>query len=277
MRVGRAKRQLALSLLLGLTVWSAALPAAAYHSRKEPLITDNAYLLPAQSIQVGLWRVDVGVHRAITLGTYHFAWFLGLANLSVKWHLFHDEKWAGAARASVFRLDLAKLAKLGSDSNAAFWILPFELPVTRAFGERYDLSASLIYTYLAVTGNYAPADFEGVAAASNLQLTATFDARLTRTFAMFLQGRTLLFQTLAASGSSTLTLDDYTTAEIAASAETNALDVQNGSSILAGGVLSFAYFNVRFGMGYGNWSLPAINLVLPDKRVFYDVDLYLRF
>lgn len=275
MRRRWTKHQLALSFLLSVVCCAA--PARAYHSRAEPLIVDNAYLLPAATAQVGLWRVDIGMHRAVTMGSYHFPWFLGLANLSIKWKLFVNEKWATAARVSVFRLDLAKVAKLGSDSSATFWVLPFEFPVTRALGEHVDLSASLIYSYLAVTGRYDAQDFEGVAAASNLQLTSTLEWRASKYFAFILQGRALLFQTLAASASSTIQLDDYTTAEIAASGSTSALEVKNASSLLVGSVLSLRHFNLRLGVGYGNWSLPAVNLMLPDKRVFYDVDLYFRF
>ena len=42
-------------------------------------------------------------------------------------------------------------------------------------------------------------------------------------------------------------------------------------------VFSWKVFNLRLGVGYGNYSIPGINLVLPKKTLIPDLDFYFRF
>jgi hypothetical protein len=265
------------SAALLCALWLVAAPARAYHTRQSPIITDNAHTLGRRVWNVGLWRADYGLHDAITIGTYHWAWFFGFANLGLKARLFSNERWALSLAPSMIRVDLAKLSKAGADSHAVLWVVPSELSVSRTFKERYVVSSALVYTYVWATGSYDPSDAHGVLALSNMQLTGTFEWRATRSVALLAHVRTLLFQQLGASVKSQTQLDAYTTAEVEASGQSSALDIKHGSSLMLSTVLSMKRFNLRGGLGYGNWSLPAANLVVPRKTPIFEVDLYFRF
>ena len=48
-------------------------------------------------------------------------------------------------------------------------------------------------------------------------------------------------------------------------------------SIVPGVSLSYQYFNLDFGLGYGNIWLPIVELPLPGRSVVPEIDAYARF
>lgn len=267
-------RAVALALLVAAWLSSRAL---AYHTKETPLLTDHAYTLEQGELQMGLWRFELGVHRAVMLSTITLPWLLGVSNVTLKTRLYQGEKWAFALEPSAYQLDLARLARLKGDSKADLWVLPVELVATRNFHDEYVWSFGAVYTHVAVVGSYDKQDFDGVVAVSNAQLTSTFEWRTSKVAALVLHYRLLMFQNLAASVRTDLELDRYTTAKIRASAKSSVFDVANGSSLALSCVFSFQTFNLRVGAGYGNYSLPAVNLVLPERTFFPELDFWWRF
>ena len=75
--------------------------------------------------------------------------------------------------------------------------------------------------------------------------------------------------------SSTAQVDSFTTADIQANAEIDA--IQNAWIIQPGFTFSWQRFNLQVGLGYGNFFTPGLRLVAEQKGFTPDFDLYFRF
>ena len=60
-------------------------------------------------------------------------------------------------------------------------------------------------------------------------------------------------------------------------AELDALDVKNAYSIVPGMAFSWKTFNLRAGLGYGNFNVGGVNFVFPRKTLVPELDLYWRW
>src|SRR5690606_26112399 len=105
----------------------------------------------------------------------------------------------------------------------------------------------------------------GTAAASNLQAALSFEWRVNRVTALIFQSRYFALQQLGGAGTVSLDIDDATDAHVTASGAPVFADVNQGFSISASALFSFAHFNLRAGVGYGNYNLPGFNLVVPER------------
>jgi len=169
-----------------------------------------------------------------------------------------------AATLGVFRFAPEALDKETGD--AVLTIVPFDLVGSWRIDEDWTLSPGIVYTVVTLKGSYDPAQLQGAAAVSNLQLVASLERRLTRVTAVVLHGRYLAFQNAGGRVASTLHPDRFTTVELQGIASTDALDFPGAFSIVPSVVFSWKVFNLRLGLGYGNYSVPAVNLVLRRRR-----------
>jgi hypothetical protein len=111
----------------------------------------------------------------------------------------------------------------------------------------------------------------------NLQTILGLHWMLSRSWALYAQSQHLVVQTAGARIDVTLTIDEKTTAHLVAEGESDAVDFGGANSLLVGGIYSGESFNMRAGIGGGNWSLPVINFVVPNKGLILDLDIYWRF
>jgi hypothetical protein len=268
-------RPRALAFLLATT--ALLLPAAAHadHTEEERIIDQTAYTLPKGRFQLGIFRQEWGPIDRLTVGTYALPWLLRFANAHLKWRIIGNDPVSIAASIGAFRFAPNALKKETGD--AVLTIVPFDLVGSWRIDDRWTLSPGFVYTVVTLKGSYDPAQLEGVAAVSNLQLVTTLEYRLTTVTAFVLHGRYLVFQNADGRASSTLHPDRFTTVELQAVASTNALDFPFAFSVVPSVVFSWKVFNLRLGAGYGNYSIPAINLVLPRKTLVPDLDFYFRF
>jgi len=119
---------------------------------------------------------------------------------------------------------------------------------------------------------------EGAAAVSNLQFVSTFEVRWTKSAAIVLRTRYLAYQWQpSASAVYVLHPDDYTTVEVHGAAELQALDVKNAYSVVPGLAFSWKTFNLRVGLGYGNFNVGGVNFVFPRKTLVPELDMYWRW
>lgn len=256
-------------------VTAAPSAARADHSADERIIDQTAYTLPKGRFQLGVLRQQWGPWDRLTLGTYAIPWAFGVANLHLKWRFFGSDPVSLAATIGGFRVAPAALKK--ESGNATITVVPFELAASWRIDDEWTLSPSLVYTVVTLRGHYDPAELQGVAALSNLQLATTLEYRLTRVTAFVLHGRYLVFQNVGGRVSSSLHPDKFTTVDVQAVASTDALDFPSAFSVVPSVVFSWKVFNLRLGLGYGNYSIPGINLVLPKKTIIPDLDFYFRF
>jgi hypothetical protein len=150
-------------------------------------------------------------------------------------------------------------------------VVPFDLVGSWRINDRWSVSPGLVYTAVTLKGSYDPAELEGAAAVSNLQLVSTLEWRVSTVTAFVLHGRYLAFQNASGRVSSTLHPDKFTTVDLRAVASTDALDFPFAFSLVPSAVFSWDVFNLRLGLGYGNLSVPGVNLVLPNKTLIPDL------
>ncbi|MBH24256.1 MAG: hypothetical protein CMH57_07365 [Myxococcales bacterium] len=256
------------------SVWVAT-PAAAEHTADEQITDSTAYTLRDGEARVGLWKVEYGLLDRLDLGTYTWPWLAKIASLSGKYEWYRSESWSVANKLSVLRLDLQDWSE--ESEPAVFQVVPVEMGVSYRFNESWTLSVEGIYTNVSAEGSYNEDDLNGAAAVTNFQWTSTVEWRWTETLAVLLHLRSLAFQGTSGSGSSVTMPDAYTTVEVYGEAQSDVLDVEGASSATL--ILHWAWstFNLRVGLGYGNWSLPGVNFVLPEKTYIPEFDLFWRW
>jgi len=274
------QRRLVVPFLALLVLLVSTGEAAAYHNDKQKVTEDTAYTLDDGEIRLGLWKFEYGLLDDLDIGTVLPIWFIKLANFNLKYEFWHDDTWAFAAKTGLAWLDVGSLAA-ASDSKdppeAMFFIIPFEVFGTYRFTDDLSLSLSSLFSKVAIDGSYDAEDFQGAVAVTNLQLTSTFEWRVSQVTALLLHARYLTYQD--ASGSTMLNLhpDDFTTIKVVGAAKSDAVDVANAVSLLASVVFSWDTFNLRLGLGYGNYSVPVVNFVLNQKLPFPDLSVYWRW
>ena len=57
-------------------------------------------------------------------------------------------------------------------------------------------------------------------------------------------------------------------------AETDIVDVSGAYSIVPALHFGWETLNLRLGLGYGNWSIPGLNFVVPARTVIPEFDFY---
>ena len=257
-----------------VVAWSK--PAAAYHTEKDRLTYGSAYTLGKDTIALGLYTAQYGAFRHFDLGTYILPWFLRVANFGVKWQIPVTDTIDIAPQLYSFRLDVQKL---NPDSPPLVIVaVPFDVTGSWRINDKHTLSLSAVYTWNHLEGTFDQEALKGAAAVSNFQLVSTWEFRWTKVTALLLRLRYLAYQWQpTASASYVLHPDEYTTVEVYGDARFDALDVRNAWSLIPGVAWSWETFNLRVGLGYGNYNVPGVNFVLPRKTLCPELDLFWRW
>ena len=296
MHPDRNRRQCRLVFLIGvLSLWLTPITEGyADHTEDERITDDTAFTLRGGELRAGLWKVEYGVMPTVDIYTYLVPWVFKAGNAGLKW----EYEWASdasiALRFHVLKFAPSSLtqkeeegeqaAPEAEEPTAKFWILPVELLYSQSLDPKVTVSGGWRYNRGILAGEGESgndSDVQGAAAVTTGQFTGTLQYNVNNIFALLLHARYLAYQELRVGGNfiQTQHIEPDITLEIAAAAntESDAVDVQNAYSIIPSAHISWGGFNLRFGIGYGNWSVPVINLVLPEKTPIVDLDLYWRF
>ena len=124
--------------------------ADARHTETEHITRDTAYTLPDGEFLLGLWKVEYGLLDSVTVGTYHFPWFIKLYNGHVKWRVWQGERWAFGTELGLLHLDFGNLigALEASDSSASLLIVPWEGLASWRMNEASDNPMGLPHRWL---------------------------------------------------------------------------------------------------------------------------------
>jgi hypothetical protein len=262
-------------------VFFSAANAHAWHTADQRITDDTAYTLRQHDVRLGIWKAQYGLWNPFTAGTYIWPWLARVPNLHVKWRYWFDDPLALSVQLGGFFMNTGSFKDKVDKSagNATLSVVPLELYGSYRFDDAWTLSAGLVYTEVRLRGELHSDDFDGAAegAVDNLQLTSTLEWRLTRVTALTLHGRYLLLQRVGAGGDAVLHPDDFTIVEVHGGANTDALDFKGAFSLTASAVFSWETFNLRAGLGFGNYNIPAINFVLPEKILYPELDVYWIF
>lgn len=264
-------RVTAAALGVALALALAGRPARAHHTEEQRITDDTAYTLPKGNVRLGVFKQQWGPWNRLALGTYALPWLLRLANGHLKWRFYGSDPLSLSVQLGFARFAPQNVKEAAG--SAEIDVAPIELLGSYRFDDHWTLSSGFAYTAVKLKGSYDPAKLEGLAAVDNLQLLATLEYRLTRVTAFVLAGRYLVLQSTNGRLSTTLQPDAYTTIELQSVASTNALDFPFAFSVVPSVVFSWRTFNLRLGLGYGNYSVPMLNLVLPNKTVVPDLDV----
>jgi hypothetical protein len=254
--------------------------AHAFHTKKQRITDDSAYTLNRRDWRLGIWKTQIAMGNRVTLGTLIWPWFFKVANLQGKWMFYHQDPWAFAVHMGVFRLDTASFEKIDSNTtHAVITAAPIELWTSYRFESPYTLSAGIAYTEVNLKGSHDSESLGGALAGGldNLQLAAVLEWRKSEVTAFLLTGRYLVLQRASTDGSFTVHPDEFTTIEFTGAATSNDLDFKAAFSLVPAVQWSWKTFNLRLGLGYGNYNIPQINFTLGKKTPIIDLDMYWLF
>lgn len=265
-------------VLCGCCVLVAAASAHAYyHDERQSATDDTAYTLSGGRLRVGLFKLQYGLFDFATVGTHTLPWAVLAATAHAKLRLLHADPITLAVQAGFAYFDSSRLRALDASAGSAIvTAVPIEGLLSHRFGGAFTLSGSVVYTEVAVRGALFLDAFDGAAAgaADNLQLTTSAELRLSRVFALVVVGRWLMLQRVAGRASVTYRPDAFTTVAVHGDAVASAFGVRDAFSIVPSLHVSWGVFNLRVGVGYGNFNVPLVNFVLPERTPIPELDLF---
>jgi hypothetical protein len=251
--------------------------AQADHDEISRATDDTAYTLEGGRLRVGLWKVQYGVFDFATVGTYTLPWVVLAATAHAKLRLISEDPITAAVQVGFAYFDSARLRALDASAGRAIvTALPLEAYVSYRVDETFTLGAGAGYTEVGVDGALWSDAFAGAGegASDNLQLIASAEVRLSRVFALVVIGRWLLLQRVFGRAKGTLHPDAFTTVVVNGDAAASEFSVRDAYSVVPSVHMSWGWFNLRVGVGYGNFNVPLVNFVLPDRTLIPELDLF---
>ncbi|HTV23426.1 MAG TPA: hypothetical protein VMG12_32275 [Polyangiaceae bacterium] len=270
-------RRLAAMSALCVLAWSGA--AAAYHTDDDHITDDTAWTLKGpKNYRLGLYKASATIADRVVIGTYIWPWLARTASLFAKWRFLSIGPWHWAAEGAVFHLDTSRFDGTGPNAPV-FTIGTATLANTLELGD-HQISNNLIGTAVRLKGEIDDDTLGGAGEGglSNLQYVLAYQYRVSRTLALVVTGRYQIFQVLGGQTSFTSRPDDYTSIEVvAAASDDHIVNFRYALSVVPALAWSWENFNLRVGLGYGNFNIPGINFMLEQRTLIPELDLYFTF
>jgi len=247
----------------------------------ERITDDTPYKNPTGSVRLGLWRAEYAVHgtERLTIGTYTLPYlaFVGgvtTGNGYVEYQLVHRDHFALEAGIGMTYVDFTNL---GVDAQLV--VVPIRLLSAFRVNDSFAIGLGAMSTGVSGAGAYnskSDSQFRGAVAASTLQGWVSAMWRWSRGWTLYAEVRGISGVGVNAEGDATHMIDARTRVEVMARADANVDELRGASGTLA---LHYARksFRLRAGAGYGNYSLPVLNLVVPVAIPYPELDLYFVF
>jgi hypothetical protein len=275
-RAGRA----ALGACAACLALAFAPSARAYHTDEERITDDTADTQGWGDWRLGLFKLEVTPLPGFMVGTYLGPWALPAPNVHAKFRFLNTAPVSLAIAAGFARFDAQDLFWLDVDDSLRFYCVPVEGLATFHIAPWVSVSGGAVWTTISGKGNLPDQDqLDGAlnGAATNLQFHSTIELRLSRVTALLLHGRFLLYQNIEGGGVAYYRPDDFTTLEIHGRLTNEVIAFRNAASLTVSTVFSLAHFNLRLGLGYGNYNISGVNMVVPLRQFYPDFDLYWTF
>ncbi len=258
-----------------LLVLCLSAPAVAEHDAAGPVTEYSAYTLKKGEFSVGPSLFEYGALESLDVSTHPALLLARVANFGLKWGFYETGDWSFSAALNVASVNLRTYREDLPDVQVTS--LPFEFMTT---WRRGDFSYNLGVAHTLLRSNAQPGeeiDLLGLAEISAAFLHPTVEWRLSETFALVLESNIKLFQTFGVQGSTeTEAQDGRIRLELFGS-----LDAEAGEGRMAdislSGYWSWRYFNLRLGLGYGNYLVPVVKLFVPTKIPFPELAIFWRF
>jgi len=236
--------------------------------------------LSAYEIEAGLWRLSAGLTDWLTLSTYPPGWVLGAAAQSVPINAFvrlrplNLKRISSTISAGVYRLNASNLVDDSASLTAT--VIPLTANVAVSLTKSLSVEVEGTYVKAILDGEFPQSKWDvlGASTVDNVQAGCELQLALTSHVALFLKGQYLMYTGPLIVGSSA---SNSAGSEANLEAEVQIESLQHAFSLATGADLSAAPFFARLGIGYGNFTVPELRLVLPYRTIFPEVDLGVRF
>lgn len=257
-----------------------AAPAHARHTDETRVTDYSADSLDQWEWRVGPFRSAVGVFDSVEVGLNTTLLLLTVSNLYAKWTAWEGGPWSVALRAGFFRLDFSNLPGGGlqpAEGDAPFQVTAYPLELIGSYrrgSSSYHLG--LMGTLVQTSGDL-PSEFDadGAGAFNTVLMQGTWEWRLSDVTALVVQGQVKLSERLTANGSTRVKIDEDSFADIHGSGGGDILGAKGSLSVSA--YWSWDTFNLRAGLGYGHYTVPAANIFVAAPIVFPELAMYWRF
>lgn len=260
--------------------------SAAAEKKAEPelehvrVIDQTGYTLEGGRLRLGLFKLQVGLFDFLTVGTYTLPWAVLAATIHAKLRLFEAGPFALSVQAGFAYFDSRRLQWLNDEiGSAVVTVLPIEAQLSYRPVDALSLSFGASYTEVAVDGQLSINAYNGAGrgAADNFQLTGNTELRLNSVLALVVELRWLMLQRVAANANATLRPDAFTVVVVHGGAAARDFEVRDAFSVVPSLLITLGVFNLRLGVGYGNYNIPLVNFVVPERTLIPEADLYFLF
>jgi hypothetical protein len=244
------------------------------------VIDQTGYTLEGGRVRLGVFKFQLGVFDFLTVGTYTLPWAVLAATIHAKLRLVQAGPFALSVQAGFAYFDSARLQWLNDQiGNAIVTVLPLEAQLSYRALDALSLSFGAAYTEVAVDGQLSINAFNGAGrgAADNFQLTGNAELRMSSLFALVVELRWLMLQRVTANANATLRPDAFTVVVVHGGAAASDFAVRDAFSIVPSVLITLGVFNLRLGIGYGNFNVPLVNFVVPERTLIPEADLYFLF
>jgi len=247
------------------------------------VLDGSGLVLPRGRWQVGLIETQYGLFDWLDIGTSPYPWLIGpllqgfSGNVGMKLGLV-GRTVAASIEARFLLLNVERTEDDGARTRVSAYVLPLTAAVSLLpdDAQAYSLAGRLIVAE-AFADDTAESEevTEGAAATNAFQLVASARYRFGRVFGLYARGLVQPWvQNINVDGESRP--DSQTRITFQGSFDPGEDDGVRWS-VLAGAHLILSNINLRFGMGYGSYFMPAFGLVVPGTFFYPDLDLYIRF
>lgn len=250
--------------------------ADAFHTPRRHITDGTAYTLRGNQVRVGLWKAQYGVGDSVMIGTYVLPWVILAPNAHIKWRFWQNEQLAFSFGVGFLYEDTETPSWVADEFGPAQILsVPLQVAGSWRFDDRFTLSLSPIWTLVRVEGTLDTDDLEGAGrgASDNFQTVTNLEWRLSRVTAFSAQWRFVILQREALSGGATSTPDEFTVVDASAAGDDD-YEFSGAYSVTLSAIFSWRIFNLRLGVGYGNYNIAPVNFVVPEKKVFPELDVY---
>ena len=287
----RVRKLLLVAVVLGVTSGALGLnpsSARAYHTYKTRLLDSTAYSLHRREVRLGLMELGYGIIDQLQVTTYTMPWILGMIfqdvapNLELK-STFYDRKRLALSASFGFVEGRVEQIDFSADPPESTKINYLVIPMGVASSVRINSWVSTHFggqfTFTDVIGDAEPGgnDVDGAAVINLLQLWGMLEWRISRVTALTLTVRWLPYVSDTVVRGN-LEIDPNTGAIIGI--EVEIFDLTNAFAVTPGFVFSWDRANIRLGVGYGDFFLEGVGLVVPGSafhNISPELDIFVRF
>ena len=238
----------------------------------------NAQLLRGGEVRLSLFGLDVGLHDRVQLGTLWPTWLLLAPNAHAKLLIVDRSAAHLGLEASVFYVNLAYLNRLGvEDVRGKLLVASAELMLDLRLSKRVLFGLGPSYSLTQLTSDYNQQSYAGTGAYDSLFARGHLTLRAARRWWVILEGDWILYQLSGAIANVDMRVNDDVEVTGRVRAVTPPLDRWRAGAVTLTNEVRFGPFGIRIGVGYGNFVIPRVRIVVPRAIPYGTFDAFIRF